>query len=170
MQGAPAVALSPAVGRWRPADRGTPQAALLPRRSRRSYLRAKRSARPPGLQVLLLGPATSPSQTFISAPFPPPAQRCAPPPDRPPLSAGAPALSCLAEPRVAAPGSQAPCRTGGGPGIRPEPDPPNLPALNRPLRLWTLHSLPCSSSVSSLAARQLPPPSGWLPQALWEAG
>lgn len=51
-QGAPAVVLCPAVGRQRPVDRGTTQAASLPRRSRRSYLRAKRSARPPGMQVL----------------------------------------------------------------------------------------------------------------------
>lgn len=70
------------------------------------------------------------------------------------------ALGCLAEPRVAAPGSQAPWRTGGGPGIRPDPDPPNLPALNGPLRLWALHALPCSSAVSSLPAWQLPPPGG----------
>lgn len=88
MQGAPAVALSPAVGRRRPGDRGTPQAASLTRRSRRSYLRAKSSVRPPGLQVLLLGPATSPSRAFISAPFPPPAQCCAPPSAALPLLRG----------------------------------------------------------------------------------
>lgn len=115
-------AVSSSLRRRRPSDRGTPHAASLPQRSGQSFPGAWRTARPPGLQVLLTGSSDQPNPSLSSPPLSR-HPRCAAFRPRPPAPrCGGPSPE-LPGPRLLQqfPGSRHPWELGAALGSAPTP-------------------------------------------------